>query len=63
MSTSTLTGLHEYLHDTLTPARINAILDEAERQIAAGETVSDEETWRKYDEEFAREEKMELAEV
>ena len=47
MSTSTLTGL------------LNAMLDEAERQIAAGETVSDEETWHKYDEEFSREKEVE----
>ena len=89
MSTSTLTGLRDYLYDTLSPANmlwlateltkyaqkeerppfrrytkdeINAMLDEAERQIAAGETVSDEETWHKYDEEFSREE-FEMAEV
>ena len=31
---------------------INAMIDEAERQIAAGETIPDEEVWRKYDEEY-----------
>ena len=35
---------------------INAMIDEAERQIAAGETIPDEEVWRKYDEELAFEE-------
>ena len=39
---------------------INAMLDEAERQIAAGETIPDEEVWRKYDEELAFEEQEEL---
>ena len=39
---------------------INAMIDEAERQIAAGETIPDEEVWRKYDEEFALEEQEEL---
>ena len=35
---------------------MNAMLDEAERQIAAGETVPDEEAWKKYEEEFEYEE-------
>ncbi len=39
---------------------INAMIDEAERQIAAGETIPDEEVWRKYDEELAFEEQEEL---
>ena len=39
---------------------INAMIDEAERQIAAGETIPDDEVWRKYDEEFAFEEQQEL---
>lgn len=39
---------------------INAMIDESERQIAAGETIPDEEVWRKYDEEFALEEQQEL---
>lgn len=39
---------------------INAMIDKAERQIAAGETIPDEEVWRKYDEEFALEEQQEL---
>ena len=39
---------------------INAMIDEAERQIAAGETIPDEEVWRKYDEEFELEEQQEL---
>ena len=32
------------------------VLDEAERQIAAGETIPDEEAWKKYEEEFEYEE-------
>ena len=39
---------------------INAMIDEAERQIAAGETIPDEEVWRKYDEEYAVTEQEEL---
>lgn len=32
------------------------MIDEAERQIASGETIPDEEVWRKYDKELAFEE-------
>ena len=39
---------------------INAMIEESERQIAAGETIPDEEVWRKWDEELAREEQEEL---
>lgn len=35
---------------------INAMLDEAEAEIAAGKGIPDEEVWRKYDEELALEE-------
>ena len=35
---------------------MNAMLDEAERQIAAGETVPDVEAWKKYEEKFEYEE-------
>jgi hypothetical protein len=49
----------------LTLKEMNAILDRAEEEIAAGIGTPDEETWRKYDEEFAREEqeKFERADV
>ncbi len=40
-----------------TMKEINAMIDEAEAEIAAGKGIPDEEVWRKYDEEFAREEK------
>ena len=40
-----------------TMKEINAMIDEAEAEIAAGRGIPDEEVWRKYDEEFAREEK------
>ena len=39
---------------------INAMLDEAEAEIAAGEGIPDEEVWEKYDEEFALDEQREL---
>ena len=82
MSTATLTGLRNYLYDTLSPANmlwlsaqladyakkkeeaplkrytkaeLNALLDEAEANIAAGNTISGEEVWRELEEEFAKE--------
>ena len=53
---------------TLTPPQmkrytmddINAMLDEAEADFAAGKGIPDEEVWRKWDEELAREEQQEL---
>ena len=39
---------------------INAMLDEAEADFAAGKGIPDEEIWRKWDEELAREEQQEL---
>ena len=39
---------------------INAMLDEAEAEIAAGRGIPDEEVWKKYDEEFAIEEQETL---
>ncbi len=35
---------------------INAMLDEAEADFAAGKGIPDEEVWRKWDEELVREE-------
>ena len=91
MSTATLSGLRDYLYDTLSPANliwlgtqltehgrlqeehhikpytmeeINAMLDLAEAEIAAGKGTPDEEMWDELDEELAREEKEpELAEA
>lgn len=85
MSTATLTGLLDYLYDTLTPSdmrwvgerlidraiqeehtpkpytmeELNAMLDLAEADIAAGRTIPDEEVWRRYDERRTREEQKE----
>jgi len=39
---------------------INAMLDEAEADFAAGKGIPDEEVWRKWDEELAREEQEAL---
>ena len=39
---------------------INLMLDEAEADFAAGKGIPDEEVWRKWDEELAREEQEEL---
>ena len=39
---------------------INAMIDEAERQIAAGETISHEDMMREWEEELEREEQEEL---
>lgn len=37
-----------------TMEEINAMLDEAERQIAAGETIPDEDVWKELEEELAK---------
>ena len=42
-----------------TKEELNAMLDEAERDFAAGIGIPDEEIWRKYDERIAREEQYE----
>ena len=39
---------------------INAMIDEAEREIAAGETISHEDMMREWEEELEREEQEEL---
>lgn len=39
---------------------LNAMLDQSDADIAAGRTIPDEEMWRGYDEERAREEELEL---
>ena len=49
----------EYPLKRYTMEEINAMLDEAEAEIAAGKGIPDEEVWRKYDEEFALEEQDE----
>ena len=42
---------------------INAMIDESERQIAAGLTVSDDESFQKYERMFKQEEEMQLEAV
>ena len=44
-----------------TKAELNALLDEAEANIAAGNTIPGEEVWRELEEEFAREDAEEDA--
>lgn len=44
-----------------TKAEINAMLDEAEAEIAAGKGTPDEEVWKELEEEFAREDAEEDA--
>jgi len=75
LSTANMLWLSEQLADyakkqaapprPLTLKEMNDILDRAEAEIAAGIGTPDEETWRKYDEEFAREEQesLEMAEA
>ncbi|MBQ5453909.1 MAG: hypothetical protein VZQ51_01210 [Bacteroidales bacterium] len=46
-----------------TMEEINAMLDEAERQFAAGEYVTNEDLFREWDEEIERAEHLELAEA
>ena len=53
--------LEGYPYKRYTKEELNAMLDEAEAEIAAGGGITDEEVWRKYDEEFALEEQEELA--
>ena len=57
-------GLQRYAKASKTQKKsgflFNAMINEAERQIAAGETIPDEEVWRKYDKELAFEEQEEL---
>lgn len=86
MSTAALTGLLDYLYDTLTPSNmrwvaehlieraakeehtpkpytmdeINAMLDVAEEEIAAGLGTPDEEMWDELDVELARQKKKKL---
>jgi len=43
-----------------TMEEINAMLDEAERDFAAGLGIPDEKVWRKYDEELKMEETLQL---
>lgn len=90
MSTATLSGLRDYLFDTLSPTNLiwlgtqpteygrrqeesslkpftieemYARIAESERQIAAGLSQDSEEMFRELEEEFAREDKSELAEA
>ena len=44
-----------------TKAELNAMLDEAEANIAAGNTIPSEEVWRELEDEFAREDAEEDA--
>ena len=46
-----------------TREEINAMLDEAEAEIAAGKGIPDEEAWGELDEEIARAEKKERATI
>lgn len=46
-----------------TMEEINAMLDEAERQFAAGEYVTNEDLFREWDEEIEHAEHLELAEA
>ena len=47
--------LEGYPNKHYTKAELYALLDEAEANIAAGNTISSEEMWRELEEEFARE--------
>lgn len=46
-----------------TMEEINAMLDEAEANFAAGRGIPDEEAWDEWEEDFARMEQKELAEA
>ena len=49
--------------EPFTKEEINAIIDKSEADIAAGKGIPDEEVWRKFDEELAHEEQLELSEA
>ena len=53
--------LEGYPYKRYTKAELNALLDEAEANIAAGNTIPGEEVWRELEEEFAREDAEEDA--
>ena len=44
-----------------TMAELNAMLDEAEADFAAGRFIDDDDVWREYDEERAREKELQMA--
>ena len=58
--------MENYMHgsdDTLKPytmEEVNAMLDEAEANYAAGKGIPDEEAWDEWEEDFARMEQKEL---
>ena len=52
--------LEGYPHKRYTKAEFNAMLDEAEADIAAGRVTDHEELMREWEEELAREEQEEL---
>ena len=53
----------DYSLKPYTMEEINAMLDEAEADFAAGRFIDDDDVWREYDEERAREKKLEMAEA
>ena len=46
-----------------TMEEINAMLDEAEADIAAGRVIDDDDLWREYDEECAMKKQFQMAEA
>ena len=53
----------DYSVKPYTMEEIHAMLDEAEADIAAGRVIDDDDLWREYDEERAREKELEMAEA
>ena len=47
--------LEGYPYKRYTKAELNALLDEAEANIAAGNTIDDDDLWKEDEEEFERE--------
>ena len=64
-SSSTEQLLEGYPYKRYTKAELNAMLDEAEANFAAGKGIPDEEAWDDLEEELAlqKEEQLEMAEV
>ena len=55
--------LEGYPYKRYTKAELNAMLDEAEADFEAGLGIPSEEVWREVEEEFAYEDKLEMAEA
>lgn len=61
--TKTVAADGEYSLRPFTPEELNARIDQAEADIAAGRVIDDDDVWADFDEELAREEQGEMTEA